>query len=102
MGDLTPFLQHDRSKEWEAALPAAYDVPALENRRESILSELAHTGDLRPGSLVHRYMKCGSPACRCRKKGERVHGPYFVLVRTVRGKRTLRSVPATAAAATQA
>lgn len=83
-------------------MTASDDIPDLEQRRESILRELAAIGDLRPGSLVHRYMKCGSPSCRCRRKGERGHGPYFILVRNVGGKRTSRSVPAAAATETQA
>ena len=41
-------------------MSAAFDIPGLERRRESILSELAAIGDLRPGSLVHRYMKGGA------------------------------------------
>ena len=82
-------------------MPAIDDIPALEQRRQGILRELASIGDLRPGSLVHRYMKCGTPSCRCRQPGGRGHGPYFVLVRHVKSKRTSRSVPAAVAATTQ-
>ena len=70
------------------------DIPALERSRHGILRQLDGLGDMRPGSLVHRYMQCGSPTCRCRQQGNPGHGPYFVLVRHVDGKRTSRSLPA--------
>ena len=78
------------------------DIAALQQRRNSVLAELSSIGDMRPGSLVHRYMKCGSPACRCRQQGNPGHGPYYLLVRNVDGKRTSRSIPADTAATVQA
>ena len=83
-------------------MPTPIDIAALQQRRNSVLAELSSIGDMRPGSLVHRYMKCGSPACRCRQPGHPGHGPYFLLVRNVDGKRTSRSIPADTAAAVQA
>ncbi len=56
---------------------------------------------MRPGSLVHRYMKCSTPTCRCRQQGDPGHGPYFLLVRNLEGKRTSRSLPSAAATAVQ-
>ena len=76
------------------ATPAAPDIPALEQRRDSILAALAALGDMRPGSLVQRFMKCSTESCRCHDKDDPGHGPYSVLVRNVNGKRTSRSVPA--------
>ena len=69
------------------------DIPALEQRRDSILAALTTLGDMRPGSLVHRFMKCSKPSCRCHAKDHPGHGPYYVLVRHVKGKRTSRSLP---------
>ena len=83
-------------------MPATPDSTALEQNRRRILAELVAIGDMRPGSLVHRYMKCSTPSCRCRQEGDPGHGPYFVLVRNVDGKRTSRSLPAPAAATVQA
>ncbi len=82
-------------------MPATPDISALEQNRRSILAELAAIGDMRPGSLVHRYMKCSTPSCRCRQEGDPGHGPYFLLVRNIDGKRTSRSLPTAAAAAVQ-
>ena len=76
------------------ATPAAPDISALEQRRDSILAALATLGDMRPGSLVHRFMKCSTASCRCHDKDDPGHGPYSVLVRHIDGKRTSRSVPA--------
>ena len=75
-------------------MPAPTTVAALEQSRDHILAQLAAIGDMRPGSLVHRYMKCSTPSCRCHQEGEDGHGPYFLLVRHVDGKRTSRSLPA--------
>lgn len=82
-------------------MPDAPNITSLQQQRERILGELAALGDMRPGSLVHRYMKCGNPACRCRQEGNPGHGPYFVLVRDVGGKRTSRSLSQAAAQAVQ-
>ena len=82
-------------------MPDSPNITSLEQQREHILSQLAALGDMRPGSLVHRYMKCSTPSCRCRQEGDPGHGPYFVLVRDVGGKRTSRSLSKAAADAVQ-
>ena len=66
----------------------------MEERRDHIRSALTAIGDLRPGSLRHRYQKCGKPNCRCKQAGHPGHGPYFVLLCEVAGKKTTRSIPA--------
>ncbi len=83
-------------------MPDSPDIAALELHRRHILAQLAAIGDMRPGSLVHRYMQCSTPTCRCRREGDPGHGPYFLLVRNLDGKRTSRSLPAAAAATVQA
>ena len=82
-------------------MPDSPNISALQLQRERILGELAALGDMRPGSLVHRYMKCSTPSCRCHHEGNPGHGPYFVLVRDVGGKRTSRSLSKAKAAAIQ-
>ena len=82
-------------------MPDSPNITSLEQQREHILSQLAALGDMRPGSLVHRYMKCSTPSCRCRQEGDPGHGPYVVLVRDVGGKRTSRSLSKAAADAVQ-
>ncbi len=73
------------------------EVAALEQRREELNRQLAQIGEMRPGSLVKRYRKCGKPNCRCARPGERGHGPSFSLTRQVEGKTVTRVIPAGAA-----
>jgi hypothetical protein len=62
-------------------------------QREQLKSELTHVGDLRPGSLVSRFRKCGKPSCHCAKKGEKGHGPSYSLTHSVGGKTVTRIIP---------
>ena len=82
-------------------MPTGPPIPTLEQNRRSILAELFAIGDMRPGSLVHRYMKCSTPTCRCWQEGDPGHGPYVLLVRNLDGKRTSRSLPSAAATTVQ-
>ena len=78
------------------------DTAALAQRRRLILAQIVQFDDMRPGSLVHGQMKCGSPACRCQQDDHPGHGPYYVLVRNVDDKHTSCSLSASAAAITEA
>ncbi len=42
-------------------MAATPDLQELETRRDDLRQQLASIGDLRPGSLVARYRKCGKP-----------------------------------------
>ncbi len=75
-------------------MPIPKSIRAWEERRDHIRSALTAIGDLRLGSLRHRYQKCGKPNCRCKQAGHPGHGPYFVLLCEVAGKKTTRSIPA--------
>ena len=61
-------------------------IEDLERQRDRLRSQFAELGDLRPGSLVARYRKCGSPGCHCAQKGDPGHGPSWSLIRAVKGK----------------
>lgn len=76
-------------------------VHALEQRRAEIKAGLAAVGDLRPGSLVERYRRCGKAACHCAGKGATGHGPSWSLTREVEGKTVTRVIPAAAVSATR-
>lgn len=67
-------------------------VDRFERRREELRSELAELGDMRPGSLVERFRRCGSPGCHCAGEGSRGHGPYWSLTREVGGKTVTRVI----------
>jgi hypothetical protein len=66
----------------------------LRRQREDLLEELAELGDMRPGSLVERYRKCGKPNCHCAGRGALGHGPSWSLTRDVGGKTVTKLIPA--------
>jgi len=68
-------------------------LETLQKRRNELLSELASIGDLRPGSLVERYRKCGKPNCHCASESGGGHGPSWSLTRQVAGKTVTRVIP---------
>jgi len=68
-------------------------IEKLRQRRDQLRNELAQIGDLRPGSLVERYRRCGKPNCWCAQPGERGHGPSFSLTHAVEGKTVTRIIP---------
>ena len=59
---------------------------ALEAQIVKIKATLAALGDLRPGTLSQQYNVCGKPACRCKARPPRKHGPYYQVSFTWRGK----------------
>jgi hypothetical protein len=65
----------------------------LEAQRERLKLLLSDLGDLRPGSLVERYRKCGKANCHCAQPGEPGHGPSWSLTRDVKGKTTTKIIP---------
>lgn len=69
-------------------------IAELEARRQKLRQQLADIGDLRPGSLVGRYRKCGKPGCHCAWPGDKGHGPSWSLTRRVGGKTLTRVIPA--------
>jgi len=50
-------------------------------------------GDMRPGSLVERFRKCGKPVCHCAEKDAPGHGPCYSLTHAVAGKTVTRVIP---------
>lgn len=66
-------------------------------QREQLKTRLMELGDLRPGSLVERFRKCGRPTCHCAQAGSRGHGPCYSLTHAVGGKTVTRIIPKGAA-----
>lgn len=54
---------------------------------------IGSVGDMRPGSLVERFRKCGKTSCRCAKLDSAGHGPCFSLTQSVGGKTQTRILP---------
>lgn len=76
-------------------------VRTLEQRRAALTAKLAQVGDLRPGSLVERYRRCGKAGCHCAASGAEGHGPSWSLTREVGGKTVTRVIAAPAVARTR-
>lgn len=77
----------------------ALSIETLERQRAEILRQMQGLGDMRRGSLVEQYVKCGKAPCCCKGAGHPGHGPYFAFTRKVQGKtqtRQVRSGPALA------
>lgn len=69
-------------------------LEALRLKRDQLTTAIAQLGDMRPGSLVPRFRKCGKPSCHCAKKGDPGHGPSYSLTHPVAGKTITRIIPA--------
>jgi len=74
-------------------LPDGTPIEQLLSQRQTVKSQIAAVGDMRPGSLVERHRKCGKPNCHCAKHGAQGHGPDWILTREVNGKTVTRAVP---------
>jgi hypothetical protein len=70
------------------------DLDALQRKREQLKSQLSQIGEMRPGSLVARFRRCGKPSCHCAQKGAKGHGPSYSLTHPVAGKTVTRIIPA--------
>jgi hypothetical protein len=68
----------------------------LESKRAQLKATLSQIDDMRPGSLVERYRKCGKPTCRCAKAHALGHGPQWVLTREMSGKTVTKTIPGAA------
>ena len=73
----------------------------LRRRRDQIRDQLASLGDLRPGSLVGRYRRCGKPNCHCAREEGGGHGPSWSLTRGVGGRTVTRIIPPAAVSRTR-
>jgi hypothetical protein len=63
--------------------------------------DLSHPVPARRDALCKRFMKCGKPGCGCAESADKRHGPYFSLVRVVKGKTSSRYISAEQAAVAQ-
>lgn len=48
----------------------------IDKKIQKELSRLHKAGNFMRGTLREGYMRCGKPGCRCKKRGEKGHGPY--------------------------
>ena len=62
----------------------------LRDRYRQLGTEIAGLGYILKGSLVERYLPCGTPGCRCHAQPPRLHGPYWQWSTRVEGKTVSR------------
>ncbi|MGH9668391.1 MAG: DUF6788 family protein, partial [Bryobacteraceae bacterium] len=75
-------------------MPAGSEsLEALRLRRGELIDTIGSVGDMRPGSLVERFRKCGKPTCHCAGLDSAGHGPCFSLTQSVAGKTRTRILP---------
>lgn len=68
-------------------------IQELEQKRDQLKSRLAAIRDMRQGSLVERYRRCGKQTCHCAHEGAIGHGPSWSLTRAVGGKTVTHIIP---------
>jgi len=64
----------------------ADSIEQLEDKRAGLLKDLAHTGDMRRGSITETYRSCGKADCACTARAHPGHGPFYAFTRKVGGK----------------
>src|SRR5439155_23527332 len=52
--------------------------------------QMQQFGDMRRGSVVEQYLRCGQSPCCCTRPGHPGHRPYFALTCTLAGKTKTR------------
>ena len=68
-------------------------IEVLQVKRDQLKARLDDIGNMRPGSLVERFRKCGKPTCHCAEKDAPGHGPCYSLTHAVEGKTVTRVIP---------
>ena len=59
---------------------------ALEAKRQKLLEQIVHIGDMRQGSITEVYRPCGKPNCQCANDPNAAHGPYYEWSRRENGR----------------
>ena len=77
-------------------------ILALQARRDALKADLGRVQDLRRGSLVERYRKCGKSNCSCAEDADQAHGPSWSLTWEATGKTHTKVIPAHAVARVRA
>jgi hypothetical protein len=74
----------------------------LERRQSELKAQLSNVQEMRRGSLVARYRKCGKASCCCANEQHAGHGPSLSLTWQEEGKTRTKIIPVEAAERTQA
>ena len=72
-------------------MPERADVPAAVR---DLARQLSEPQPMRRGTVSTQYLRCNKPGCACADRPAARHGPYYRVVRVVRGRTQSRHVPA--------
>lgn len=72
-------------------------LSTLISSRTSLLHQISQLGDMRPGSLMVVFRRCGKPTCHCARPSDAGHGPHFQLTSKQDGKTITQMLPNAAA-----
>jgi hypothetical protein len=67
-------------------------LASLESSRASLLRQIAHLQDMRPGSIQAVFRRCGKPTCHCAQPKDPGHGPHFQFTAKQDGKTFTQSL----------
>ena len=81
---------------------AQMGLEELERRQGELKAQLSSVQDMRRGSLVARYRKCGKSSCCCADEQHAGHGPSLSLTWQAEGKTRTKIIPVEAAERTKA
>ncbi len=69
-------------------------LTALERQRAETFAAMQALGDMRRGSIVERYRRCGKSPCCCEAPIHPGHGPYYSFTTKVGGTTRTRQLQA--------
>lgn len=69
-------------------------LTALERQRAETFAAMQALGDMRRGSIVERFRRCGKSPCGCEAADHPGHGPYYSVTAKVGGTTRTRQVQA--------
>ncbi len=72
-------------------MPERPDVPAAVR---NLARQLSEPQPMRRGTLSTQYLRCNKAGCACADQPGARHGPYYRVVRVVKGRTQSRHVPA--------
>ena len=64
--------------------------PSPERRHHELVTQIAQTGYILPGTLNIVMNRCGKPRCACHADPPKLHGPYITWTRKIAGKTVTR------------
>lgn len=69
-------------------------LTTLERQRAETFAAMQALGDMRRGSIVERYRRCGKSPCCCEAADHPGHGPYYSFTAKVGGTTRTRQLQA--------